>query len=490
MAVVHRRLAAMTLLATLLVPGTSRADPTATGNATASEDENANDHEPPKADYNAPDPNRDALSFLRAGANVLVANYVVSTIDWFRGVEWIGVTRDSIAKNASLRFTFDYDPLAEDLLAHPLHGSLYFESARAAGLSFWESSLFPFLGSLQWEVFGERQETYPEGWRSKPSTNDFIATATGGILLGEGLHRLSSELLDESATGTTRALRELGAALVSPMRGFNRLYTGAMWRDGPGPDRPRPVRAALDLGLDRLRTAGLGQRATYDPSALVALQVEYGDLLPTRRDETLEPFEFFEAYVALNLFHRELSGAQVYGQGLLYGWSAYTTDDTGELADNNVIGFVDSFDFQGANLAQFGALSVGPGDYLEWRWGPHRRLRVGTDVGWSYLTAIKSPFAVTDHNYSMGAAVGLTGRLELGRFGEAALRGRQYLTAVVDGRGQEEVIGYGRLSYEVDLLPHVGIGAAPTIIHRRSSAVGLTINATSLETQLYLRVHN
>src|SRR6185503_9067370 len=146
-----------------------------------------------------------------------------------RGTDWNPVTRGSIADISGSWFQFDYDPFFEDMFGHPLHGSIHFNAARAAGLSFWESSVFPVLGALSWELLGERQLDYPGGWRSKPSTNDFVMSATAGPILGETMHRLSSAVLDDHTVSGERVLRELMATLVDPMRGLNRLYTGQMW---------------------------------------------------------------------------------------------------------------------------------------------------------------------------------------------------------------------------------------------------------------------
>jgi hypothetical protein len=441
-----------------------------------------------RLDYNAPDPNRDAFNYARGFANLLVADYVIYQIDWFRSQEWALVTRQSIATNVTSSFQFDYDALSEDLLGHPLHGSLYFNAGRAAGLSFWESALFPVIGSLSWEYAGERQVTFPGGWRSKPSTNDFVATATSGTLLGEALYRISTELLDDSTTGFERVVRELGASVVSPMRGFNRLYTGEMWRSGPPPERSHPLHVALDGGISRL--ALLGSPKTFKPGALLALELQYGDLLPSGNRSTLAPFEFFQGYVAFTELDDQISGSQAYGNALVYGWSGDMSAKGRPFRDNNVFGIVSNFDFQGADNSRFGAMSIGPGNYLVWRFGTRRQLRLGLDIDWTYLLGTDSPFAgpTTGHNFSMGPGIGVNGLAEVGQFGQLDLRSRYYLGAVIDGQGREEVVGYSRLAYAVEVLPHVGFGAASTLRNQRSSSGTRSAAETSLEGQLYLRL--
>jgi hypothetical protein len=272
------------------------------------------------------------------------------------------------------------------------------------------------------------------------------------------------------------------------MRGLNRLYTGEAWRPGPPPLRNHPVEVALDLGLDGLRT----DQTTYSPTLLGAVELWYGDLLPTKTNGTLDPFEYFTGYGAANRANSQLNGAQVYAQGLLYGWSSPLTRDEAPLQDNAVFGFVQNFDYQGANVARYGALSVGPAQYLEWRFGPRRLLRLGVDVDWTYLAAMNSPFAnvFTQYNFSMGAAAGVEGRLELGRCGNVTLRSRNYVTGVLDGQGTQEAVGYGRLAYDIRIVDHVGLGASPTFIYRGSTSGGRHFGGTSLETQVYLRIDN
>ena len=49
--------------------------------------------------------------------------------------------------------TFDQDNLLVNQVAHRYHGSLYFNSARSNGYSFWRSIPFALDGSLMWETF-------------------------------------------------------------------------------------------------------------------------------------------------------------------------------------------------------------------------------------------------------------------------------------------------------------------------------------------------
>ena len=67
-------------------------------------------------------------------------------------------------------------------IEHPYGGAVYYNVARANGLSFWAAAPVTFSGSLMWELFGEPVP---------PSPNDVIITSLSGITFGEALRQLS-----------------------------------------------------------------------------------------------------------------------------------------------------------------------------------------------------------------------------------------------------------------------------------------------------------
>ncbi|HSB60828.1 MAG TPA: DUF3943 domain-containing protein, partial [Vicinamibacteria bacterium] len=91
---------------------------------------------------------------------------------------------------------------------------------RSAGLDFWTSLLYSFGGSLLWEIAGEA---------TPPSLNDQINTSIGGAFLGEAAFRMASWLLEDGGE-SPGFWRELGAAVLSPPTGFNRLAFGDRFR--------------------------------------------------------------------------------------------------------------------------------------------------------------------------------------------------------------------------------------------------------------------
>jgi hypothetical protein len=135
--------------------------------------------------------------------------------------EVYNINLNTMQRNLQHGFVWDNDQFSTNLLGHPYHGGLYFNAARINGMNFWQSIPYTFAGSLMWEYLMENEP---------PSINDFIATPIGGMALGEMTFRLSGLLIDNRATGWNRVGRELLSALISPMSGLNRVFSGDAWK--------------------------------------------------------------------------------------------------------------------------------------------------------------------------------------------------------------------------------------------------------------------
>ena len=194
---------------------------------------------------------------------------------WVEKTSWSHTTLHSWSNNLRGGWGWDTDHFAVNQFAHPYSGNLSFNSARSNGYGFWASAPFALIGSVAWEYFGET---------TRPSVNDVVNTTLGGITLGETTWRLSSLILDARSTGTTRIIREVGAALVDPPRLFVRLLDGDATRVGTNPSgrRPSVVSSQVEVGYQRL-THGRAKsplRGPDQPFAYYALN--YGD--PMGRD--------------------------------------------------------------------------------------------------------------------------------------------------------------------------------------------------------------
>jgi Domain of unknown function (DUF3943) len=127
---------------------------------------------------------------------------------------------DSSARNLRTAPVYDRDPFSVNQIGHPYQGGIYYGLARSAGLEYWQALLYTIGGSFLWETYGE---TTP------PSINDHVSTGVGGTFVGEALFRMASLLLEHGGE-SPGFWRELGAAVISPPTGFNRLAFGERFK--------------------------------------------------------------------------------------------------------------------------------------------------------------------------------------------------------------------------------------------------------------------
>ena len=141
----------------------------------------------------------------------LVDNYV-------RNEDYTHISLQTISYNIRPgNWAFDNDPFVTNQFGHPYHGSMFYSAFRANGYDFWQSVPAAFVGSYLWETFSENQA---------PSTNDFINTGFGGVILGEMTFRLSNRIINERSRGLKRQVSEVLGLLVNPLNGLNRIMDG------------------------------------------------------------------------------------------------------------------------------------------------------------------------------------------------------------------------------------------------------------------------
>lgn len=221
--------------------------------------------------------------FWRASAEVFGFNMGLWAFDRYivKG-EYARISWKSIKTNFRTGFKWDNDLLGTNTFLHPYNGSLYFNAARSNGFSYWGSELYAIGGSAMWEMFMEREY---------PSTNDIIATPIGGAAIGEVLFRASDAVLDDRSTGHERFERELACFILSPMRGLNRIITGAAWKHRATPGRlfgTPPFGMRLSLGYKMMAFEGRMHHMGY--GGCLQLDLEYGDRFDVR---SKKPYDYF-----------------------------------------------------------------------------------------------------------------------------------------------------------------------------------------------------
>jgi hypothetical protein len=236
-------------------------------------------------------------SFWQAAAGVVAVNGLTWFYNWHvQRWEWADVGTQSWWANLRGGFSWDDDVFGANQVAHPYHGSLYFNAARSSGYDFWGSTPFVAAGSLGWELFTENV---------RPSLNDLINTTLGGIALGEAAYRLSSLLTSKRALG-----RKMGAFVVSPVaRSHAFLHRRRSRADTARGLLPESSSALIAVG-QRIGSGGspAGMAASR---AFVGLSVQYGSAFADRLHRPYDAFEFSlhlspEEHVVLS--HVGLSG--------------------------------------------------------------------------------------------------------------------------------------------------------------------------------------
>ncbi|MDP4200018.1 MAG: DUF3943 domain-containing protein [Bacteroidota bacterium] len=151
-------------------------------------------------------------------AKITISNAALWAIDrYVFNYDFSHISLNSWSNNLKEGWTWnDGDRFGNDFFFHPYTGGGYFIDARSLGYNFWESIPFAVFGAVEWKYFGENdQPTYP----------DLINTSINGTFIGEIGYRLTSNILDDRATGSDRVWREIGVGLISPSRFLSRLIT-------------------------------------------------------------------------------------------------------------------------------------------------------------------------------------------------------------------------------------------------------------------------
>ena len=302
--------------------------------------------------------NEGGANLLRTASMITALNVFVNRWDtWVLNEEFSRISLNSVEHNFRHAFVWDNDNFNTNLFAHPYHGNLYFNSARANGFNFWQSYPCALGGSLRWEFFGEI---------TPPAINDMLATSIGGTCIGEVTFRISDLFYDDREVGFSRFLRELGGTLVSPMKGLKRILTGEAWRHRSSHylyhDYSRiPVHYSITLGSRYLADDRALFRGEHNP--FLELAMEYGDAY---NNEENKPFDYFRSNVTMGFSSNQPLINRLNLLGRLWGTPVA---DTKKLEAD--FGLFQHFNFYNSEAVKDGtdlipyriseAASVGPG---------------------------------------------------------------------------------------------------------------------------------
>ena len=257
-------------------------------------------------------------------------NVIYGLANLVRGQDTAKITPKTWWANMEHGWVWDLDDFVVNQIGHPYQGNNYFNSGRANGLGFYESAAMAAFGSATWEYFGET---------NMPSLNDFINTTLGGIAIGEVLHRAGWLIRDPRATGRGRLMREIGAAVVDPVTGYNRFRTGDASRatDKPADLVPSGLGSAASAGVLWRGTEERAINATGQP--FVEIDLLYGNLDGGR---SRTPYDAFTMRMRLGggapVSEAKIRGRLI-GQPLRNGRLQFTVAQSYDFQDNDAYRF-------------------------------------------------------------------------------------------------------------------------------------------------------
>ncbi|MDH4270337.1 MAG: DUF3943 domain-containing protein [Candidatus Aminicenantes bacterium] len=360
---------------------------------------------------------------------------------------WSDISPETIRQNFTTGLVWDQDGLLMNCLAHPYHGSSYFNVARSSGLSFWESVPFALGGSAMWETCLENEPA---------SRSDLIFTTFGGVYYGELFYRLTSRILDGRSRGLERAGRELAAFILNPARGLQRLFGGDMFRYQP---------PANDVG-GPFKTRFFAGRTGVGSDPFVALTFRSGD--PFNGQTKLGTFDFFVHRSRLR-FGNSPSFTQS-GYGYL-GGTRFGRED----APDHVLGLFLNFDFHTTEAVRLGASSLTGGLVSRFQLGTGARLETALQFGATLLGGFdnpqvrKGPRMDRDYNFGSGAVAKVEAALDLGKWGTLRTNFAQHYLVVLEGTPGVDQAAFLEASYEIPVYKSWTVGVEVVDVRRLSN---------------------
>ena len=309
---------------------------------------------------------------------------------------------NSWSYNIKKGWEWDLDRFGMNYFFHPFSGGMYFNAARANGYSFFESVPFAFLGSLEWEYFGET---------TQPSYNDFINTPVNGTFLGEIFYRLGSNILDDQSTGADRFFRELAVAVITPTRFLSRLLDGDLTRLTPEEVyQKEPLNITLNAGYHKVNP-GTKIENKGTSSLNIDLILDYGNPFEKR---TRKPFDYFRVQTDLDFGVGRKIIDMLTGYGILFGSNL----QSGNL--EMLTGLFQQMNYFDNNTFELGTIALGPGIISKMQVNNNSSFYNNLHVDIVPFGALSNRHGITDtsqvrdYNYAGGAQVKLESTYNIG----------------------------------------------------------------------------
>ena len=371
------------------------------------------------------------INATMAGFNRYIAN-----------MDYAYINSCSIKKNFDVGFVWDDNNFPINQIGHPYQGGMYYAMAKYHGHDYLTSLAYSSFGSLQWEFFMETEY---------PAINDWITTSLSGPMLGEMLYHLGEKVLDDNSDGTERFFRELGAGLLSPMLGLNRLFTGESFASH---SRRRTntntnIRSVIYAGGLVLKKGKHAKDTIPNISTgNIKLHLQYGNPYKVNK-----PFDFFLIDLGLNLSANR--SGDLRAQGILWNTKLPWTKK------GTLLNIYNNYDFIGSTIYKIGATSFGSGftSFIPIK-----------ESGWNFiynvqLNAIVMGGASTEYyfederDYNLGNGAGA--KIIIGfikeDFASINLKVDRYWIHTRSGMTGDEFIGLGTLKLDKQIWKRLGL---------------------------------
>ena len=382
--------------------------------------------------------------------------------------DWAKVGPTSWEKNLREGFEWDNSWFFTNQILHPYQGSMYFNSARENGLSFWESVPFSASGSLMWEYFLET---------GNPSINDLITTTLGGIALGESSYRLTELLLNYKGSGYKRVMAEAVSGLINPISGTYRLINGQIGTRSAMIHRPY---YDIEIQNGIVMKTSEGYDTFKIPSLNLGAWIQYGNLHDST--DTYMPYDYFNYSLSLNVNPDEPTGT-IFMKANIFGKSLYLAQQKRFVA-----GVFQHFDYIENFTYKYASNSLGVG--IEGAFGSQGPLTLeytahllGTALGVINSKITKKELG-TDYSYGQGWGVKNSFAIKYKTLGRVSATYNKYYQYTLRGFDSYNTVDVASISFDMFLtnIFQFGVGAFHYV---RESDMGID-NHRSIGTRVYI----
>lgn len=354
---------------------------------------------------------------------------------------WSAISWESIKNNFNSGFVWDVDGYLMNQFWHPYHGSNYYNLARSNGLGFWESAPYAFGGSLMWEYFMENEP---------PSYNDIVNTPVTGIILGEISFRVSDLIIDESSTGFERFLREFSSTLIDPMKGFNRLIRGDMWKDGFKKGK-QSFNAVISLGAHNVFFGRkINNSRTY---ASFRTDLNYGNQINVENHK--EPFDYFSLHTEINLTPDD-NIVGIFASGVLWDGNLKLFDKS-----KNIWGIYKEVDIHINTVYKLSATSVSGQIINTVPLSSSASMQNYLGLSAILMGGTNSQYAREygkDYNIGPGASGKIGAKILFDNFGEVYTNYKRYWIHTLSGAESEEFVGLLNVGITYNIFSKTSLG--------------------------------